>query len=78
MKNPTEAAKWDTLSLFTGRCGHRWVGATDGYYGCPLCGDADGDHHLLACDPIAVQPDDWGNAWQDLQALSNKMWRRRA
>ena len=33
------------LSVFIGRCGHRWVGASDGFYACPLCNDHDGDHH---------------------------------
>jgi hypothetical protein len=46
------------LSLFRGRCAHRWVGAAHGYFGCPLCGDADGDHHLVSEEPIAAQPDD--------------------
>jgi hypothetical protein len=46
-KSEREVIK-NTLSLFAGRCGHRWVGASDGYYGCPLCGDADGNHHLIA------------------------------
>jgi hypothetical protein len=76
MKNPTEAAKRDvikhTLSLFAGRCGHRWVGASDGYYGCPLCGDADGNHHLIAFKPITVQINDWGCAWERLAALARK------
>ena len=67
-----------TLSLFTGRCGHRWVGATNGYYGCPVCGDADGNHHLEAMDDIAVQPDDWGTgAWTKLARLAAKLWTER-
>jgi hypothetical protein len=53
------------LSPFEGRCGHRWVGATGGFFGCPLCGDTDGDHHLIAMEPIAVQPEDWGCAWNE-------------
>jgi hypothetical protein len=76
-KSEREVIK-NTLSLFTGRCGHRWVGATNGYFGCPLCGDADGDHHLIACDPIAVQPEDWDCAWENLRALAASIWRRRA
>jgi hypothetical protein len=62
----------NTLSLFRGRCGHQWVGATDGFYGCPVCGDADGDHHLIAFDPIAIQIDDWGCAWERLAALARR------
>ncbi len=62
----------ETLTLFRGRCGHQWVGAIDGYYGCPVCGDADGDHHLVAFEPIAVQIDDWGCAWERLAALARK------
>jgi hypothetical protein len=49
----------DTLTLFKGRCGHQWIGSRMGTYACPLCGDYDGDHHLIGLDPIAVQPDDW-------------------
>ena len=63
----------NTLSLFSGRCGHRWVGATGGNFGCPLCGDRDGDHHLHSAEPIAVQPEDWGCAWEALLALSTKV-----
>lgn len=54
------------LSLFIGRCGHRWIGASDGYFACPLCNDHDGDHHLVSSEAIAVQPDDWGMAWEKL------------
>src|SRR5262249_39626518 len=57
----------NALSLYRGRCGHQWVGATEGYYGCPICGDADGTHHLRAIEPIAMQPDDYGSGtWQRL------------
>jgi hypothetical protein len=52
----------NTLSVFTGRCRHQWVGATGGSFGCPICGDHEGDHHLVSQEPIAVQPDDWGCA----------------
>lgn len=55
------------LSLFTGRCGHSWVGATGGSYGCPVCGLHDGDHHLVSMKDIAVQVEDWGNAWETLK-----------
>lgn len=54
------------LSLFEGRCGHRWVGASCGSYRCPVCGDYDGDHHLVCFEPIPVQVDDWGCAWDIL------------
>jgi hypothetical protein len=46
------------LCLFRGRCGHQWVGATDGWLGCPVCGDHERDHHLRTVDPIAVQVED--------------------
>jgi len=64
----------DILDLFTGRCGHRWVGASGGSFACPICGDWDGDHHLVSSEPIAVQPDDWGTAWSELEALAQKRW----
>jgi hypothetical protein len=67
-----------TLSLFTGRCGHQWVGATGGFFGCPLCGDADGDHHLVSMDSIAVQPEDWGSAWEGLDKVGTKLWAAKA
>ncbi|MBA4033204.1 MAG: hypothetical protein C0480_01170 [Bradyrhizobium sp.] len=60
----------ELLSLFRGKCGHAWVGATDGSYACPVCGAHDGDHHLLSMEPIAVQVEDWGCAWEELGRLS--------
>jgi hypothetical protein len=48
-------AMTETLGLFTGRCGHRWIGAEDGFYGCPLCGDSDDDHHLESMEEIPVR-----------------------
>jgi len=54
------------LHLFRGRCGHEWVGSTGGSYACPVCGDYDGDHHLVSESEIAVQPNDWGTAWECL------------
>lgn len=60
------------LSLYIGRCGHQWVGATSGSYGCPVCGLHDGDHHLVSVDEITVQPDDFGCAWEQLAALAEK------
>ncbi len=62
------------LSLFVGRCGHRWIGSSSGSFGCPLCNDHDGDHHLVSVGPIAVQPEDWGHAWGSLFDLGNKRW----
>jgi len=57
----------NSMALYRGRCGHQWVGAYNGYYGCPVCSAYDGDHHLIAMEPIAVQPDDWGSGtWQRL------------
>jgi hypothetical protein len=61
-----------TLSLFIGRCRHRWVGSSSGSFGCPLCNDHDGDHHLVSMDAIAVQPEDWGHAWGSLLDLGSK------
>jgi hypothetical protein len=66
----------DILSLYEGRCGHRWVGATGGSFGCPVCGLHDGDHHLVASEEIACQPDDWGCARQQLAALAEKRWKQ--
>jgi len=63
-------AKMDILSLFKGRCGHLWVGATGGSFGCPVCGDHDGDHHLTLMEAIPVQPKDWGTAWEDLMTIA--------
>ena len=60
------------LSVFIGRCGHRWVAASGGSYACPLCNDHDGDHHLVSMEAIAVQPDDWGIAWERLCNLRNR------
>ena len=65
----------NVLSLFRGRCGHQWVGASDGYFGCPLCGDADGYRHLVAQETIAVQVEDYGCAWDDLAKLAAKAWK---
>jgi hypothetical protein len=56
----------DLLSLFRGRCGHHWVGATGGSFGCPICDDDNGDNHLREMIPIAVQVEDWGSAWTQL------------
>jgi hypothetical protein len=66
----------NTLMFFEGRCGHQWVGATGGAFACPLCGDADGDNHLTKMQAISVQPDDWGTAWEPLNAATER--RRRA
>jgi hypothetical protein len=57
----------DILSVFRGRCGHQWVGASNGSFACPKCGDHEGDHHLVSSAPIAVQVDDFGcGAWEEL------------
>jgi hypothetical protein len=42
----------DVFSLFTGRCGHKWVG-TWCHEECPTCGDYDREH-VIAEEPIAV------------------------
>lgn len=48
-------------ALFKGDCGHQWVGAETGSFGCPICGTSGGsDHHLVSMDPIEMQYDDWG------------------
>jgi len=65
------------LSIFLGRCGHRWVGATNGYYACPVCGECDGDHHLVEMMPIPVQAEDLGEAWHDLERESTRRQRKR-
>jgi hypothetical protein len=70
------------LSIFYGRCGHRWVGATNGSDDCPVCGatDADynGDYHLIETEEIAVQPMDCGRAWADLEREGKRLWREHA
>ena len=66
-----------TLCLFDGRCGHRWVGAVEGSYGCPVCGDCDGQHHLKSMEAIAVQADDWGTEWNELARMSEARQRER-
>jgi hypothetical protein len=35
-----------------------------------VCGDHDGDHHLTSMEEIAVQPEDFGCAWEELAAAS--------
>jgi hypothetical protein len=55
------------LSLFRGKCGHTWVGATDGSYACPVCGVHDGDHNIASIKVIPVQVDDWGTVWGRLK-----------
>jgi hypothetical protein len=65
-----QTAIMNTLAHYRGRCVHEWVGAIGGSFGCPMCGDHEGDHHLEHMEPIPVQPDDWGTAWDDLKALS--------
>jgi hypothetical protein len=63
------------LSLFTGRCGHQWVGATGGSYGCPICGLHDWRPPPRFDEEYCGQVEDWGNAWEILnqegQARSN-------
>ena len=70
------------LSIFYGRCGHRWVGATDGSDECPVCGADDGtyngEHHLTDVEAIAVQPMDCGRAWADLECEGKRLWREYA
>jgi hypothetical protein len=70
----TATTPYGWLSLFKGRCGHQWVGATCGSFGCPVCGDHEGDHHLLAMEDIAVQVEDWGTTWEDLSKLSHRLF----
>jgi hypothetical protein len=46
----------DVFSLFTGRCGHKWV-APGYWYTCPTCGGwptSKDDQHVAAQEPIAV------------------------
>jgi hypothetical protein len=43
----------DVFFLFTGRCGHKWVGPRS-YEKCPTCGDFDYGQHVIAQEPIAV------------------------
>jgi hypothetical protein len=66
-ERPWTERMFEVLSIFRGRCGHEWVGASGGSYGCPICGDHDGDHHLVSAEQIAVQCEDWGTAWEELK-----------
>jgi hypothetical protein len=63
------------LSLYVGRCGRRWVGATlGGWTACPVCDDyAAEEQHLKSKEPVAVQPDDFGFAWNRIKALADKL-----
>ena len=56
----------DILTLFKGRCGHQWVGSMSGY------GDYEGDHHLVSTDPIALQIEDLGGAWEPIARAARK------
>jgi hypothetical protein len=62
----------DILTLFKGRCGHQWVGSMTGYFACPICGDCEGDHHLVSTDPIALQIEDLGGAWEPIARAARK------
>ena len=56
---PASPAEPLTLVLFTSDCGHRYIGHLAGFFGCPVCGRADGDHHLTGMEELPVQLDDW-------------------
>jgi hypothetical protein len=60
------------VSLFQGDCGHMWVGATGGSYGCPICCRHEGDHHLTSMVPIALQLEDWGTLWGDVAEAAER------
>lgn len=61
-----------SLTLFTGRCGHRWIGHIGGYFGCPVCGEYDGDHHITEYTEFPVQVEDWGCAWDDFERRKDR------
>jgi hypothetical protein len=63
-----------TLILYGGTCGHRWIGSEHGSYQCPVCGEYDGEDHLLSQEPIPLQVEDWGTAWQALDKLGMTAW----
>jgi hypothetical protein len=60
-----------TLAVFKGRCGHQWIGHVSGSYTCPVCGAADGDHHLASMEELPVQVESWG-AWEELAKEEQK------
>jgi hypothetical protein len=65
------------LSIFEAECGHRWIGASNGYYACPVCGLYDGDHYLTSVEELPVQVDDFGTAWEGLLEEGKKAWAAR-
>jgi hypothetical protein len=62
------------LSVFTAKCGHKWIGSQQGSYQCPVCGLWEGDHHLTGWEDLPVQVNDWGNAWEQLVKLGKEAW----
>ena len=56
---PTVTAALLDMALFTADCGHRWLGSAAGYWGCPVCGRYDGDHHLRRVEHLPIQSEGW-------------------
>jgi hypothetical protein len=64
------------LTLFTGECGHTWIGHQSGSYACPVCGLHAGDHHLTSAEDFPVQLDHFGSeCWQALAEKSDEIWK---
>ena len=63
----------DVFSLFTGRCGHKWVADAD-WHACPTCGDGQyregGQHvwggHVVAAEPIPSTSIVCSTRWSDV------------
>jgi hypothetical protein len=62
------------LAVFRGRCGHEWIASIEGSYACPVCGEWDGDHHLLGWEQYPVQPSGWG-FFEQLAELEDEAWK---
>jgi hypothetical protein len=62
-----------SLGLFHSKCGHKFIGAVEGSFGCPVCGLHDGDHHLIGMEELPVQIDDFGTGkWIEIIRAAGK------
>lgn len=57
------------LIVFSGHCGHSWIGCEQGSYACAVCGCHDGDHNIAGTQRLAVQLDGWGGWNEILEAV---------
>jgi hypothetical protein len=66
----------DIFSLFTGRCGHKWIASFADE--CPVCGNVEWDErgqgrHVVSCEPITVNVN--GYVWESLKQRRAKIIR---